>query len=511
MFIVRERYPPKPEDRETQAKISAILSAAQEAQRRVQRQSIASKLKIVPLNHEPTTSTTTPSPVGSSLSSNGGDLNDKNNANKHRSSGRYRHDDIPKEMIFEIYKRELAKLREQEHCFNDDEKEDKADTPDPMMDDEPCEPSPKIAKISTVKVEDTIPKPVLPAAAPTSSRNRRKATHVVRLSPSHVQTVSNSSFEVKQQLNSAFSFVKKTNSPSEKRCSSTFSRPRHSSETNNGTLLTTTTTTTTKQQSSGRSSNSSSSKSPMKRVDSISGCLTQALQGYNLSPTPVGTKAFKAILTPITQEQFEKYGEVNTEDLVKEVKDYLSQYSISQRLFGEQVLGLSQGSVSDLLARPKPWNMLTQKGREPFIRMQMFMEDKDALKKLMSRRAKEQQNGELDNSSDAAVSLSTPPPLPVERCDSVSSSAESFLSPKSDDGKDGILAKLAAKLQQQNSNAVANTAPATVIPLEQIKTVQRELEEYDIQLDTVLIVRQVKDLLLSHNIGQKVLLTENCW
>ena len=50
-------------------------------------------------------------------------------------------------------------------------------------------------------------------------------------------------------------------------------------------------------------------------------------------------------------------------------------FSISQRLFGEAVLGLSQGSVSDLLARPKPWHMLTQKGREPFIRMKIFHED----------------------------------------------------------------------------------------------------------------------------------------
>ena len=46
-----------------------------------------------------------------------------------------------------------------------------------------------------------------------------------------------------------------------------------------------------------------------------------------------------------------------------QIKEILSQYSISQRLFGESILGLSQGSVSDLLARPKPWHMLTQKGR----------------------------------------------------------------------------------------------------------------------------------------------------
>ncbi|XP_012942600.1 homeobox protein cut-like 1 [Aplysia californica] len=75
---------------------------------------------------------------------------------------------------------------------------------------------------------------------------------------------------------------------------------------------------------------------------------------------------------------------MKTDDLGKKVKETLSQYSISQRLFGESVLGLSQGSVSDLLARPKPWHMLTQKGREPFIRMQIFLEDADSIPKLVS-------------------------------------------------------------------------------------------------------------------------------
>lgn len=78
---------------------------------------------------------------------------------------------------------------------------------------------------------------------------------------------------------------------------------------------------------------------------------------------------------PITQEHFEKYATMSTEDLVKDVKDYLSNNSISQRQFGEKILGLSQGSVSDLLARPKSWDLLTTKGREPFIRMGIFLDE----------------------------------------------------------------------------------------------------------------------------------------
>jgi len=53
-------------------------------------------------------------------------------------------------------------------------------------------------------------------------------------------------------------------------------------------------------------------------------------------------------------------------------------------LFGEACLGLSQGSVSDLLARPKPFHMLTQKGKEPFIRMKIFLDDETAMHRLVA-------------------------------------------------------------------------------------------------------------------------------
>ncbi|XP_074106793.1 homeobox protein, cut isoform X2 [Cotesia typhae] len=126
--------------------------------------------------------------------------------------------------------------------------------------------------------------------------------------------------------------------------------------------------------------------SPLQRMASITNSLisqpsTQTHHSANQRP-------LKAVLPPITQQQFDLYNNLNTEDIVKRVKEQLSQYSISQRLFGESVLGLSQGSVSDLLARPKPWHMLTQKGREPFIRMKMFLEDEQAVHKLVASQYK---------------------------------------------------------------------------------------------------------------------------
>ncbi len=74
--------------------------------------------------------------------------------------------------------------------------------------------------------------------------------------------------------------------------------------------------------------------------------------------------------------------------MLLQIKEILSQYSISQRLFGENILGLSQGSVSDLLARPKQYHMLTQKGKEPFIRMKLFLDDEQAVHKLVASQYK---------------------------------------------------------------------------------------------------------------------------
>lgn len=48
------------------------------------------------------------------------------------------------------------------------------------------------------------------------------------------------------------------------------------------------------------------------------------------------------------------------------------------------MLGLSQGSVSELLSKPKPWHMLSIKGREPFIRMQLWLNDTNNIEKLQA-------------------------------------------------------------------------------------------------------------------------------
>ncbi|CAF1460559.1 unnamed protein product [Adineta steineri] len=101
------------------------------------------------------------------------------------------------------------------------------------------------------------------------------------------------------------------------------------------------------------------------------------------SSSSSSTKHTKTALTPLREQDISKYRYINTMELVQTVKDILSRYSISQRHFGEKILGLSQGSVSDILARPKQWELLTQKGREPFLRMRIFLDDPNAIKQLV--------------------------------------------------------------------------------------------------------------------------------
>ena len=76
--------------------------------------------------------------------------------------------------------------------------------------------------------------------------------------------------------------------------------------------------------------------------------------------------------------------EFDTTLITNKVKELLLANNTGQKLFGEAVLGLSQGSVSELLSKPKPWHMLSIKGREPFIRMQLWLNDPANMDKLLA-------------------------------------------------------------------------------------------------------------------------------
>uniref|UniRef100_A0AAY4ABB3 Homeobox protein cut-like n=1 Tax=Denticeps clupeoides TaxID=299321 RepID=A0AAY4ABB3_9TELE len=89
------------------------------------------------------------------------------------------------------------------------------------------------------------------------------------------------------------------------------------------------------------------------------------------------------------QEMVAMSPELDTYGITKKVKEVLTDNNLGQRLFGESILGLTQGSVSDLLARPKPWHKLSLKGREPFVRMQLWLSDPQNVEKLMDMKRME--------------------------------------------------------------------------------------------------------------------------
>ncbi len=66
------------------------------------------------------------------------------------------------------------------------------------------------------------------------------------------------------------------------------------------------------------------------------------------------------------------------------MRELLFAYSIGQRVFGEAVLNLSQGTVSEILSKPRPWQSLSVKGREPYIRMYTWYTDPGNVQKLLA-------------------------------------------------------------------------------------------------------------------------------
>ena len=68
----------------------------------------------------------------------------------------------------------------------------------------------------------------------------------------------------------------------------------------------------------------------------------------------------------------------------RRVRELLSVHNIGQRLFAKYVLGLSQGTVSELLSKPKSWDKLTEKGRDSYRKMHAWCYDENAIMLLKS-------------------------------------------------------------------------------------------------------------------------------
>ncbi|NXL10036.1 CUX2 protein, partial [Mesembrinibis cayennensis] len=196
-------------------------------------------------------------------------------------------------------------------------------------------------------------------------------------------------------------------------------------------------------------------------------------------------RTLKPTVPPLTPEQYEMYmyREVDTLELTRQVKEKLAKNGICQRIFGEKVLGLSQGSVSDMLSRPKPWSKLTQKGREPFIRMQLWLTDQ--LGQGIS------QQPTLSQASPAEPQPSpSPPPSPAEH----------------EKGCQEPLT-LALESSKENQQPESRSTPALggkTYPNSQGPVGIQEIVAMSPELDTYSITKKVKEVLTDNNLGQRL-------
>ncbi len=77
----------------------------------------------------------------------------------------------------------------------------------------------------------------------------------------------------------------------------------------------------------------------------------------------------------LTNDVFECYSlfGIDTFRLTEQAKVLMSTHSIGQKVLGENVLGLCQASVCDLLNKPRPWTVLHRRVKEAYIRLQIWV------------------------------------------------------------------------------------------------------------------------------------------
>ncbi|XP_059981010.1 homeobox protein cut-like 1 isoform X3 [Lagenorhynchus albirostris] len=235
------------------------------------------------------------------------------------------------------------------------------------------------------------------------------------------------------------------------------------------------------------------------------------------SPIVPLSKPTKPSVPPLTPEQYEiyMYQEVDTIELTRQVKEKLAKNGICQRIFGEKVLGLSQGSVSDMLSRPKPWSKLTQKGREPFIRMQLWLNGElgqgvlpvqgqqqgPVLHSMTSLQDPLQQGCVSSESTPkTSASCSPAPESPMSSSESVKSLTELVQQPcpPIETSKDG-------KPPEPSDPPASDSQPTTPLPLSGHSALSiQELVAMSPELDTYGITKRVKEVLTDNNLGQRL-------
>ncbi|XP_026305432.1 homeobox protein cut-like 2 [Piliocolobus tephrosceles] len=216
---------------------------------------------------------------------------------------------------------------------------------------------------------------------------------------------------------------------------------------------------------------------------------------------------------PGTEEE-----QLDTAEIAFQVKEQLLKHNIGQRVFGHYVLGLSQGSVSEILARPKPWRKLTVKGKEPFIKMKQFLSDEqnvlalrtiqvrqrgsitprirtpetgsdDAIKSILEQ-AKKEIESQKGASPTEPRSSPSPPPSPTE--------------PEKSSQEPLCLSLESSKENQQPEGRSSSSLSGKMYSGGQAPGGIQEIVAMSPELDTYSITKRVKEVLTDNNLGQRL-------
>ncbi|XP_069729943.1 homeobox protein cut-like 1 isoform X5 [Phaenicophaeus curvirostris] len=280
------------------------------------------------------------------------------------------------------------------------------------------------------------------------------------------------------------------------------------------------------------STNSISSQSPLQQSPDVNG----------MAPSPSQSESAGSI---------SEGEEIDTAEIARQVKEQLIKHNIGQRIFGHYVLGLSQGSVSEILARPKPWNKLTVRGKEPFHKMKQFLSDEqnilalrsiqgrqrenpgqnlnrlfqevpkrrngsegnittrirttesgsdEAIKSILEQAKRELQVQKTESTPKTSASCSPAPESPMSSSESVKSLTELVQQPcpPIETNKDG-------KSQESSEPPASDSQSTTPLPLSGHSALSiQELVAMSPELDTYGITKRVKEVLTDNNLGQRL-------
>ncbi|XP_066189300.1 homeobox protein cut-like 1 isoform X5 [Sylvia atricapilla] len=280
------------------------------------------------------------------------------------------------------------------------------------------------------------------------------------------------------------------------------------------------------------STNSISSQSPLQQSPDVNG----------MAPSPSQSESAGSI---------SEGEEIDTAEIARQVKEQLIKHNIGQRIFGHYVLGLSQGSVSEILARPKPWNKLTVRGKEPFHKMKQFLSDEqnilalrsiqgrqrenpgqnlnrlfqevpkrrngsegnittrirttesgsdEAIKSILEQAKRELQVQKTESTPKTSASCSPAPESPMSSSESVKSLTELVQQPcpAIETSKDG-------KSQESSEAPASESQSTTPLPLSGHSALSiQELVAMSPELDTYGITKRVKEVLTDNNLGQRL-------